>query len=86
VPESQASQEPASVVLAPVSRAVPSVCVPQLVCEAQASLLLAENVPELHSMQLLSVVLEPVVQNDPSAQEAALAFAQLAQFPVADPA
>ena len=86
MPESQASQEPAAVVLAPVSRAVPSVCVPQLVCEAQAALSLAENVPELHSMQLLSAVLEPMVQTDPSAQEPASAFVQLAQFAVADPA
>ena len=86
MPESQSEQEPAAVVLVPVSRVVLSVCVPQLVCVAQAALLLAENVPELHSTQLLSAVVEPVVQTEPSAQEAALAFVQLAQFPVADSA
>ena len=86
MPESQASQEPAAVVLAPVSRMVPFVCVPHVVCAAQASLLLVENVPELHSTQLLSTVLEPVVQKEPSAQEAALAFVQSSQSSVADPA
>ena len=50
------------------------------------SLLLAENVPELHSKQLLSAVVVPSVQTEPSAQEAALAFVQYSQFPVADPA
>ena len=56
-----------------------SVCKPQLVCEAQASLSLAENVPELHSTQLLSAVVDPVVQKDPSAQESASAFDQFVQ-------
>ena len=46
---------------------------------AQASLLLAEKVPLVHSTQLLSAKGVPVVQKDPSAQEAALAFVQLAQ-------
>ena len=35
VPESQAAHEPALVALAPVSRAVLSVCLPQLVCATQ---------------------------------------------------
>ena len=48
-------------------------------CGAQAALLLAENVPKLHSTQLLSAVVDPVVQKDPSAQESASAFDQFAQ-------
>jgi hypothetical protein len=42
-------------------------------------LLLAENWPAPHSTQLLSAVVEPAVQKDPSAQEAASAFVQAAQ-------
>ena len=38
-----------------------------------------EKCPELHGTQLLSEVVEPVVQKEPSAQEAASALAQFAQ-------
>ena len=55
-------------------------------CEAQAALLLAENVPEPHSTQLLSTVLEPAVQMDPLAQSVAAASVQSSQFPVVDAA
>ena len=46
---------------------------------AQAALALAENMPSLHSTQVLSAVLEPLVQKEPSAQEVASTLVQLAQ-------
>merc|ERR1712166_363108 len=58
----------------------------QLACALQTALLLAENWPFVHATQLLSAVVEPMVQKDPAPQLAAFTFVQLSQFAVTESA